>query len=511
MSNRISLRKCLFGVFLAGTFGLLTACDKEGEPTVAMIPPAQSVATPAESGLAIAEEAQRPPRVESLDKLGDQPLPRRELEIQRWQTEGGARVLFVEARELPMFDLRLTFAAGSSQDGDTPGLAMMTNAMLNEGIEGMDVTAIAEGFENLGAQFGNGSYRDMAIASLRSLSSPDKREPALKLFSQVVGQPAFPEDALLRIRNQVLTGFEFQKQNPGKLASLELFRQLYPEHPYGHPSEGTPASITAIDPGQLRAFHTKAYTASNVVIALVGDLTRDEAETVAEQVSAALPQGPALPAPPRPAKPTASREHIDYPSNQTHLLLAQLGIERGHPDYAALYLGNQILGGGGFGTRLMEEVREKRGLTYGVYSGFSPMQTNGPFMINLQTRADMAEGTLSLVQQLVRDFLEKGPTKAELERSKRQIAGSFPLSTASNADIVGQLGSIGFYNLPLSYLEDFMQQVQALSVEEVRAAMNRHVDADGFVIVTAGPDVEQKALPEPGEGGIAPPSSVPEH
>ena len=510
MSDRTFMRSSLIGLLLIGAFGL-AACDNEAGDAVAVIPPAQNVATPVESGQAIAREAQRKPRLESLDELDDQPLPRRQLDIQSWQTEGGARVLFVEARELPMFDLRLTFAAGSSQDGDVPGLAMLTNAMLNEGIEGKDVTAIAEGFEDLGAEFGNGSFRDMAIASLRSLSAADKREPALQLFSQVVGQPSFPEDSLQRIKNQILTGFEFQKQNPGKLASLELFKQLYQEHPYAHPSEGTPASIPNIDAEQLRGFHSKAYTAGNVVIALVGDLSRTEAEAISEQLSAALPQGAALPAPASPSEPAATREHIDYPSNQTHLLLAQLGIPRGHPDYAALYLGNQILGGGGFGTRLMEEVREKRGLTYGVYSGFSPMQTNGPFMINLQTRADMAEGTLQLVQQLVREFLDKGPTEAELERSKRQTAGSFPLSTASNADIVGQLGSIGFYNLPLSYLEDFMQQVQALSVEDVKAAMNRHLDADGFVIVTAGPQVEQKPLPPPSDNPLEQPSSVPEH
>lgn len=510
MSDRNLLPRGLLGLVLLCTFGL-AACDSDTGETVASIPPAKNVATPAESGQAIANAKRDEARLESLAELGDQPLPRRQLDIQSWETTGGAKVLFVEAHELPMFDLRLTFAAGSSQDGDIPGLAMLTNAMLNEGVAGKDVTAIAEGFEGLGADFGNGSYRDMAVASLRSLSAADKREPALELFSQVVGQPTFPEDSLQRIKNQVLTGFEFQKQNPGKLASLELFEQLYREHPYAHPSEGTPETIPGIAVAQLRDFHARAYAAGNVVIALVGDLSREEAEAIAAQVSEALPQGAALPAPAVPNEPQATRERIDFPSNQTHLMLAQLGIARGHPDYAALYLGNQILGGGGFGTRLMEEVREKRGLTYGVYSGFSPMQTNGPFLINLQTRAELAEGTLQLVQQLVADFLEDGPTPAELERSKRQIAGSFPLSTASNADIVGQLGSIGFYGLPLTYLEDFMQQVQALSVEDVRAAMSEHLTADGFVIVTVGPEVEQKPLPAPSEKPLEQPSSVPEH
>ena len=332
--------------------------------------------------------------LQSLAELNGKAPSRRQLNIQHWNTAEGARVLFVEARELPMFDLRVTFAAGSSQDGGTPGLAALTNAMLNEGVAGKDVTAIAEGFESLGAEFGNSAYRDMAIASLRSLSAPAQREPALKLFEQVVGQPTFPADALARIQNQLLAGFEYQKQNPGKLAALQLFERLYGKHPYAHPSEGTEQSIPGISVAQLQAFHQKAYAAGNVVIALVGDLSRSEAEAIAAEVSAALPKGPALPRIAQPEEPKAGPSHIEFPSNQTHLLLAQLGVDRRAPDYAALMLGNQILGGGGFGTRLMEEVREKRGLTYGVYSGFSAMQARGPFMINLQTRAELS---LSLI------------------------------------------------------------------------------------------------------------------
>ena len=214
--------------------------------------------------------------------------------MQTWNTAEGAKVLFVEARELPMFDMRLIFAAGSSQDGNAPGLAVLTNAMLNEGVAGKDVGAIAQGFEGLGADFGNGAFKDMALASLRSLSAADKREPALKLFSEVVGQPTFPADSFARIKNQMLAGFEYQKQNPGKLASIELMNRLYGDHPYAHSSDGTAKTVPAITLAQLKAFHEKAYAAGNVVIALVGDLSRAEAEAIAAQVSSALPKGPAL-------------------------------------------------------------------------------------------------------------------------------------------------------------------------------------------------------------------------
>ncbi|MBF8778762.1 M16 family metallopeptidase [Pseudomonas fulva] len=498
MNDRSALRSTPFGLgrlVHAVALGLLLAGGAHAEGTAKRPVDAEA----------------RQPALQSLAELDGKAPARRQLNIQSWNTAEGARVLFVEARELPMFDLRVTFAAGSSQDGATPGLATLTNAMLNEGIAGKDVTAIAEGFEGLGADFGNGSYRDMAVASLRSLSAADKREPALKLFAEVVGKPTFPQDALKRIKNQLLAGLEYEKQNPGKIAAKALFANLYGSHPYAHPSDGTAQSIPSVTIDQLRAFHAKAYAAGNAVIAIVGDLDRSEAEAVAAQVSAALPKGPALARPPQPDEPKPGTTHLDFPSNQTHLLLAELGIDRTDPDWPALSMGSQILGGGAFGTRLMSEVREKRGLTYGVYSSFTPMQVRGPFMINLQTRAELSEGTLELVRGILADYLQTGPTPAELENAKRELAGSFPLSNASNASIVGQLGAIGFYNLPLTWLEDFMRQSQALTVEQIKAAMNRHLSVDKLVIVTVGPKVAQKPLPPPTEKPAERPLGVPEH
>ncbi|MDO7895804.1 M16 family metallopeptidase [Pseudomonas citrulli] len=496
MSERTSSRRLLIGLVFVALAGALAFY---------LLPTTGVTASQA------LDSAKSGNKLQSLAELDGKAPSHRQLDVQTWKTAEGAKVLFVEARELPMFDLRLTFAAGSSQDGDAPGVAMLTNAMLNEGVAGKDVGAIAEGFESLGADFGNGAYRDMAVASLRSLSAVDKREPALKLFADVVGKPTFPADSFSRIKNQMLAGFEYQKQNPGKLAGLELMKRLYGDHPYGHSSDGTAESIPPITLAQLRAFHAKAYTAGNAVIALVGDLSRAEAEAMASQVSAALPKGPALPKTPAPVEPKASVSHIEFPSKQTNLMLAQLGIDRDDPDFAAVSLGNQILGGGGFGTRLMTEVREKRGLTYGVYSGFTPMQARGPFMINLQTRAEMSEGTLKLVQDVFAEYLKNGPTQKELDDAKRELAGSFPLSTASNADIVGQLGAMGFYDLPLSYLEDFMRQSQALTVDQVRAALGKHLSTDKMVIVTAGPTVPQKPLPAPTDKPAEQPLGVPEH
>ena len=491
MSEPITPRRLLAGSTLLVLAGWLVTFGAQAADTASASQPARGL--------------------QSVSELGNTAPTHRRLDIQNWTTAEGAKVLFVEAHELPMFDLRLTFAAGSSQDQNHPGIALLTNAMLNEGVAGKDVNAIAQGFEGLGADFSNGAYRDMAVASLRSLSDTDKRTPALKLFAEVVGKPTFPADALARIKNQLLAGFEFQKQNPAKLASNELFTRLYGSHPYAHPSEGDAKSLPGLSIEQLRAFHKRAYAAGNAVIAIVGDLSRNEAEQIAAQVSNALPKGPALAKPAQPAVPAAGVTHIDFPSKQTQMFIAQLGIDRKDPDFAALSMGNQILGGGAFGTRLMSEVREKRGLTYGVYSAFTPMQVRGPFMINLQTRAELGDGTLKLVQDILRDYLKTGPTQEELDNAKREQAGSFPLSNASNASIVAQLGATGFYDMPLTWMEDFLQQSQALTVEQVKTAMNKHLDADKLVIVTAGPKVAQQPLPAPTDKPTEQPLGVPEH
>ena len=445
----------------------------------------------------------------SLSKIGDAAPSRRQMDIQQWKTPQGTPVLFVAAPELPMFDLRVIFSAGSSQDGEQEGIAYLTNALLNEGIEGADATAIAARFEDLGAQFGASSHRDMALVSLRSLSTEAQREPAVELFTEVVSEPTFPNEALSRIRNQLLASFEMRKKNPGQLAGIELFEQLYGSHPYAHSSSGDPQSIGSLKQSDLRAFHNKAYTAPNAVIALVGDLTREQAEAIAEKVSAALPDGPALASVAQPEAVAGGTHTIVFPSQQTHLQIAQLGVAQGDPDYPALYVANQILGGGGFGTRLMEEVREKRGLTYGIYSGFSPMRATGPFMINVQTRAELADATQALTLQLVKDFIEQGPTQAEVDRVKRELAGSYPLSTASNGQIAGQLGSIAFYGLPLTQMDDFMDAVQKLSVDDVKQAMARHINPDEFVIVRVGPEVEQLPLPPANNEAAPEPTTAP--
>ncbi|QHF01388.1 insulinase family protein [Pseudomonas asturiensis] len=436
-------------------------------------------------------------KLETLKELDGKAPARRALNIQTWNTAEGAKVLFVEAHELPMLDIFLTFAAGSSQDDKTPGIAKLTSYMLKEGINGKDANAIAQGFEALGAQFETGVYDDRATVWLRSLSAAQKREPALKLFSEVVGKPTFPSDAVTRMKNLVIASIESEKRASRTIVWDELYKKIYGDHPYAHRTNGNEEDINAMTQAHLKAFHAKGYAAGNAVIAMIGDLSWEEAQVIAAQVSASLPKGPKLAKTGDPVEPKASATHIEFPSSQTQMLLGQLGITRNDPDYAALMAGNSILGGTDFGSRLMTEVREKRGLTYNVWSRFLTAKAPGVFMIELQTRAEMSENTLKLVQETVREFIANGPTQDELDNVKREIIGSFPLEVAGNGAIGSRLADIGFYDLPLSHFDDYMAAIQSLTVQQVKAAMSKHLSADKMIVVTAGPTVPQKELPAP--------------
>ncbi len=415
------------------------------------------------------------------------PAKTHSIHIESWHTPKGARVMFVNAPEIPMLDVRVVFNAGSARDGDVPGVAFVTNAMLTEGAGVSDVDDIARHFEGLGAHVDTGAYRDMAIVSLRTLSEAHYRRQALDLFYDVVAHPTFPVASLERLRGQMLLGLQHEKQDPGTQVAKAFFRQLYPNAPYGIPTKGTEESLPLLTQDQLRAFHHQYYVAGNAVIAMIGAISRQEAERIAMQLDQQLPAGPAAPALPTPTPlQDNQRQHIEFPSTQTHVMAGALGVKRGDPDWYPLMVGNEILGGGGFASRLNQIIRQDNGLAYSVYSQFVPMAVPGPFMMGLQTRNDQADKALALLQKTLRDFVENGPTQTELDDAKRNLLGSFPLETASNSSIVDYLGMIGFYNLPLDMLEQYPKLVEQVSLEAVKAAFANVIHPDRLLTVTVG-------------------------
>ncbi len=407
--------------------------------------------------------------------------------IEHWVTKNGLRVYFVPAPELPMIDIRITFAAGSARDGDRPGIASLTSRMLTQGAGGLSADAIAQAFEDVGAHVGTGALRDMSWLSLRTLSDPDYLEPALDAFTKVLWSPDFPAADFERTRNQVLLGIKAAEASPGKIASKAFYQALYGDHPYGHPVEGTKASVEKLTVADLEAFHRRHFVAANGVLAITGDLDRAEAEKLAERLGAGLPAGKAAPPTP-PVPPLAeSREiRIPFPSRQAHVYMGQPGIERGNPDYHALYLGNHILGGGGFTSRLVKAVRVERGYAYSVYSYFLPMAAPGPFQVAMQTRGSQVDDAVQVGRETIAAFLADGPSADEIDAAKKNITGGFPLRIASNADIVQYLALIGFYHLPLDYLDTFTRQIEAVDGEQIVAAFRKHVHPGKMVTVIVG-------------------------
>lgn len=413
--------------------------------------------------------------------------------IQNWQSEKGANVYFVEAKELPIVDIQVIFDAGSARNGKKAGLAGLTNGLLDEGAGGLTADQISQGFDDLGANYGGSAGYDSASISLRSLSDITILEPALENLARVLVKPDFPQDALVRQKNRTLISIRGKQQSPGALANDAFFEEVFKGHPYAVPSSGTEESIKALVRNDVVSFHKNYYVTKNATIAIVGDLTTTQAKAMVEKLLKDLPAGTK----PQPIPKVQVLEkdvlvQIDHPSTQTHILLGQTGLKRGDPDYFPLYVGNHVLGGGGMISRLFAEIREKRGLSYGASSYFSPMRENGTFTASLQTRTDQTEEALSVLQEHLKIFIDDGPTEAELEASKKNITGGFPLRLASNSKIIGYIGMIGFYGLPNDYLDTFNANVNAVTVDQIKDAFKRRLSPDKFVIVMVGPRSDEK-------------------
>ncbi|MGB0846204.1 MAG: M16 family metallopeptidase [Thiolinea sp.] len=407
--------------------------------------------------------------------------------IEHWTTENGLRVYYVAAPQLPMLDLRLTFAAGGSRDGDKAGLALLTSSSLNDGAEGMSADQLAESFDSVGAIYSAGSARDMTWVTLRTLTLEDEMKAALNTWLKVLGKPDFPEKEFKNAQKLMLVGLQAEKQSPGALGSKAFMEALYGDHPYASPENGTEASINAMTTADLRAFYQQYFVARNGVLAIVGSVEREQAEKLAEQIAAVLQEGEKAAELPE-VKPLTEAKtiHIPYPSEQAHITMGQPGNKRGDPDYFSLYLGNHILGGGGFNSRLTKEIRTERGLSYSVYSYFAPMDQFGPFQIGLQTKLSQTGEALKVVSDTLQAFRDEGPSGNELGAAQKDITGGFPLRTASNADIVSYLSMIGFYDLPLDYLDTFTAKVEALTSEQVIDAFKRRLDPETMLTVVVG-------------------------
>ncbi|MDQ3184974.1 MAG: insulinase family protein [Pseudomonadota bacterium] len=414
------------------------------------------------------------------------------LPIQHWQAASGARVYFVESRDLPILDVSVDFSAGSSTDTlEKSGRAGLTLHLVHLGAGGLTEDQIAKAIADVGAQLGAHFDQDRAGVTLRTLSSARERKQALDIFSKVIQHPKFAVNVLEREQARVIAGLKEADTKPDHIADRALMKMLYGSHPYGLRGSGEVESISALRRQDLLDFYRSRYIAADAVVSIMGDVSRAEAAAIAESLTKDLPQGKPADILPAVTPPVAETRRIIHPATQSHILLAYPGLRRGDPDYFPLLVGNYILGGGGFTSRLMEEIRQKRGLAYSVHSHFTPLEKEGPFEIGLQTRKEQSDEALNLTRKIVTDFVADGPTKEELAAAKQNIIGSFPLRMDSNKKIIGYLAIIGFYKLPLTYLDDYIKAVEKVTIAEITDAFRRRIKPDGMVAVVVGA-VEEK-------------------
>ena len=410
--------------------------------------------------------------------------------IQHWQAQSGARVYFVEDHDLPMLDVAVNFPAGSGFDAaGSVGVANMTFGMLDQGSKDLSEDDIARKLADIGALMSGQFDADRAGMTLRTLSTAAERDAALDILARCLQQPLFPEPVLAREKARLIAGLKEAETQPESIADKAFAKAVYGTHPYGWRTEV--ADVEKIQRADLENFYHAHYAAKHAVVALMGDLTRAQAEEIAQRLTATLPEGNAddhIPPVTLRIKPGELR--IPHPASQSHILMGAPGIARNDADYFPLYVGNYILGGGGFVSRLMNEVREKRGLAYSVYSYFMPMQQPGAFQIGLQTKKEQADEALKLVRETLHTFVDKGVTEKELLAAKQNIIGGFPLRIDSNKKIIDYLSVIGFYQLPLTYLDDFTAKVDKVTVKQINDAFKRRVDPDALATVIVGaPDI----------------------
>lgn len=430
-------------------------------------------------------------RLQSLNELSEPTSPQASPKITAWKLKQNTKVLFVENHALPMIDVKVSFAAGSQQDGDSPGIAAMMLSLFNEGTALRDATSLATGFDRLGVEQHNDIDREQSHLSLRSLSTPDVLQPALQLFTEMLAQPGISADAIRRVKSELITQLQLEQDAPKSHALTLIYNELYPDQPIAHSMYGSVDSLERIDEAQLRAFYRRAYTATNAQIVIVGDLTAEQAQTLSQALADALPSGPALALPQLLAGPKASGKtlHVENDSTQSLLVLAQAALPNQHPDALTTRVGHLI-----FSLMLNAQLREKHSVTYGVLSNVSHAQGLTPWVIDLNTPSQYSLSSMAYIKARFAQFLEQGPTDKALEEVKQYVMRAQPQYTVSNKSMLEEISLMSRFNQPLDFTYK-AQQIEKLTSAQVKAAMQRHYSAQGWVSVTAGPNAEQLPLP----------------
>lgn len=422
--------------------------------------------------------------------------------IEHWTQGSGAGVWFVPSPALPILDVQIDFDAGSRRDpAGQSGLASATAQLFSKGVAAvngapaLDEAALEDAWADLAATFGADASRDRMSFKLRTLTDPQILPNAVALAARQLAAPSWPQDVWQREREQWAASITESLTRPGTVAIRAFSEAVYGGHPYG--VKTMPEDLQRIDTADLQNFYNRHVRACQARVSVVGAVTREQADALVAQLLAGLPQDancpqlPAMPDVPLLAEPEEIR--IPFASAQTHVLIGQPGYARNDPAFFAMLVGDYILGGGGFTSRLTTQVRENRGLSYSVYSTFSPGRQAGAFVISLETRPDQAGEALQVSRDVLAEFVAHGPSEHELQAAKDNLIGSFPLRLDSNSKLLGNVANIAWNDLPLDYLDHWTDRIAAVTRDEVTQAFQRILQPEREVTVVVGPDADAVA------------------
>ena len=423
--------------------------------------------------------------------------------IIQWTQPSGARIYLVESPAIQMVDVKIDFDAGGRRDpADKAGLASATASQATLGVMGvggvggvkaqpaLDENALGEAWADLGASFSGSATSDRMSFSFRALTFPDVLPKVIALAARQLGEPAFAPDIWERNRRRLVASLKEANTQPATLANRAFASAVYGTHPYGFDVNET--SLGGITVGDMKALYTRAVLPCRAVVSIVGAVTRAQADAMVTELMSRTPATTsaacaAWPSVPEVAPLTQAKdERIAFDSAQAHVLIGQPGYKRDDPDFFALTVGNYILGGGDFVSRLTNEVREKRGLSYSVYSYFSPALHAGAFTIGLQTRPDQAKQALQVSRDVLAKFVSDGPTASELKAAKGFLMGGFALRIDTNAKLLDNVSNIAWNNLPLDYLDTWTRSVEKITLADVKNAFARKLQPTNMVTVVVG-------------------------
>jgi len=396
-----------------------------------------------------------------------------------------AQVWFVEDHTVPVVSFSISLPGGSAQDPrGKAGLASFTAAMLDEGAGEMNSAAFQQALANRAIQLYARAERDFTVITVNALS--EHAGEAMRLLQLALTRPRFDNDALTRVRTAMIQSLQQEAAEPSQVTSRAFMRDFFNGHPYGHAVNGDIASISAITQAEIRAFARTRWTRNGIKIAVAGDISQAAITKLLGQTFSLLPNTP-VPAVREVGRLGRPGVHV-VPMNvpQPTAVFGLPGIMRNDPDFIPGYIANYILGGGGFSSRLMEEVRNKRGLTYGVSTGLSSYTKASVMIGSVGTRADAINQTVQVVRQVMGDFARTGPTQAELDDAKTYLTGSFPMAFASNSGIAAQLGAFQRQGLDVGYVARRNSLINAVTLEDVRRVSRRLFDTARLTVIVAG-------------------------